>query len=122
MTDAKDLRTLRWFVLRARCVAAQLLLIDRERLLSRALGTIKFNYVCPAGDSSMANVLPDGKPFESLVGRLRAFLMHTDDLYFKKAFLPLREFTSTDGSLTATASALEEHWAKSDPKSRFTRG
>lgn len=121
MTNDKALCTLRWFVFRARRVAEHSLLADPERLRSWARGTMKISYV-PGGESSMTIDLPEEEPFESLAGRVRPFLMQSDDLYFKKVFRSLRGFTSPDELLTATVAALEEHWAKIDPKSRATLG
>lgn len=119
--EDSTLTTLRWFVFRARRVAEHSLVMDRDRLLAWASGTVQFTWV-DGWPHSLSASLPEEEPFESLAGRVRPFLMPGDDLYFKKVLAALRTYLSEDAERTAAVDHVEERWSRFDPKSGETLG
>lgn len=117
----KCLQTLNWFVFRARRVAEHSLLVDRDRFVLWARGTLDLSIV-PGGASTVTISLPDEEAFESLAGRCRPFLMPRDDLHFSKVIDALRPRLAADPERLAVLDKLGESWLKLDPKSGATLG
>lgn len=117
----KALATLRWFVFRARRVAEHSLVVDRNQLLSWARGTRKITVVdCVPRTLDMH--LPDEEAFESLAGRVRPFLMPSDQLYFDKVLKDLRPYLDSNDELAEALTGLRERWSRFDSKSGQTLG
>lgn len=123
MTETHDqsLDTICWFVFRARRVAEHSLVLDREQLLAWAQGTMKITIINGV-PRSIGMHLPDEEAFESLAGRVRPFLMPSDQLYFAKVLAGLRPYLEGNDELVEALDKLRERWSRFDPKSGRTIG
>lgn len=117
----KALATLRWFVFRARRVAEHSLVVDRDQLLAWAQGTMKITVVNDV-PRSLELHLPDEEAFESLAGRVRPFIMPSDDLYFDKVLTVLRPYLGSSDELTKALEGIRKQWSSFNPKSGQTLG